>query len=330
MAYIGKSPTSNGVRSRYYFTASGSETSLSGADDNSRTLTFSDGNYVDVSLNGVALVAGTDYNTSTANTISGLSALAASDVVEVIVYDVFSVADTVSAADGGVFSGAVVFNAGISNLIRIQTFTSNGTYTPSTGATKALMYCTGGGGGAGSVDGQGSGTAAASTGGSGGGTAVALVTSLAASYTVTVGAGGNGGASGNNDGNDGNDSTVTDGASFTLTGAGGNAGTGQLASSGNNIAEGVAGGSASGGDFIIHGGDSSAAVIITGEIASLSVSGGSFYDPSGVRCNHNGNGHNAFSTAYGCGGGACSNLDTNFNRAGGDGADGVVIIYEYL
>lgn len=90
MAYLGKTP-SQAVRSRYYFTASGGETSLSGTDDNSNTLTFTDGNYVDVSLNGVALVAGTDYNTTTANTIGGLTALVASDVVEVIVYDTFSV-----------------------------------------------------------------------------------------------------------------------------------------------------------------------------------------------------------------------------------------------
>ena len=77
MAYIGKSPTGTGIRQRYYFTATGGETSLSGTDDNNLTLSFTDGAYVDVSLNGVALVAGTDYNTSTANTISGLSALAA-------------------------------------------------------------------------------------------------------------------------------------------------------------------------------------------------------------------------------------------------------------
>ena len=60
MAYIGKSPTGTGVRSRYYFTATAGATSLSGADNNSNTLVFSDGNYVDVSLNGIALVAGTD------------------------------------------------------------------------------------------------------------------------------------------------------------------------------------------------------------------------------------------------------------------------------
>lgn len=90
MAYLGKTP-SQAVRSRYYFTATGGETSLSGADDNSNTLTFTDGNYVDVALNGVTLVAGTDYNTTTANTIGGLTALVASDVVEIIVYDTFSV-----------------------------------------------------------------------------------------------------------------------------------------------------------------------------------------------------------------------------------------------
>ena len=114
MAYIGKSPTGTGVRQRYYFTASGSETSLSGTDDNGLTLVFSDGNFVDVSLNGVALVAGTDYNTSTANTIAGLAALSAGDIVEIVVYDIFSVADTVSAKDGGTFSGNIAMGGTLS------------------------------------------------------------------------------------------------------------------------------------------------------------------------------------------------------------------------
>jgi len=111
MAYIGKSPSGTGVRQRYYFTATGGETSLSGTDDNGLTLSYSDGAYVDVLLNGIELVAGTDYNTSTANTIAGLAALAASDVVTVTVYDIFTVADTVSAKNGGTFSGNVVMNA---------------------------------------------------------------------------------------------------------------------------------------------------------------------------------------------------------------------------
>jgi len=92
MAYIGKSPT-QGFRQRFIFTASGSETSLSGGDDSGNTLSFTDGEYVDVKLNGVQLIAGTDYNTTTANTIGGLTALTASDVVDITVYDVFSVAN---------------------------------------------------------------------------------------------------------------------------------------------------------------------------------------------------------------------------------------------
>ena len=113
MAYIGKSPTGTGVRSRFHFTATGSETSLSGADDNGKTLVFADGEYVDVYVNGVLLFDG-DYNTTTANTIGGLAALAANDVVEIVVYDIFSVADTVSAKNGGTFSSDVAVNGDIS------------------------------------------------------------------------------------------------------------------------------------------------------------------------------------------------------------------------
>ena len=92
MAYIGKSPSGTGVRQRYYFTATGGETSLSGTDDNGKALTFTDGEYVDVHLNGIQLVQGTDYGVGTANTIDSLSALAADDVVEVTVHDVFNFA----------------------------------------------------------------------------------------------------------------------------------------------------------------------------------------------------------------------------------------------
>ena len=114
MAYIGKSPDGTGVRSRFYYTQiSGGGTSVSGSSDDGTTLTFSDGAYVDVYLNGVLLVAGTDYNTTTTNTIAGLAALANGDVVEVVVYDIFTVADTVSSLNGGTFSGAVIMSDGL-------------------------------------------------------------------------------------------------------------------------------------------------------------------------------------------------------------------------
>ena len=112
MPYLGRSTDGFGVRDRFVFTASGSETSLSGADDNSRSLKYQDGTYIDVFMNGVLLLRGTDYNTTTANTIGGLASLAANDVVEIIVYDVFSVANTVPQT-GGEYTGSVVFNSNI-------------------------------------------------------------------------------------------------------------------------------------------------------------------------------------------------------------------------
>ena len=115
MPYIGKSPNF-GVRNRFVYLASASDTSVSGADANGATLTFTDGAYVDVYLNGVLLKPTTDYNTSTANTIAGISSMSANDEVTVIVYDIFTVADAVSASSGGTFGGDIVFGGNVSGL----------------------------------------------------------------------------------------------------------------------------------------------------------------------------------------------------------------------
>ena len=112
MPYLGREGQF-GVRNRFQYLASAGDTSVSGADANGITMTFDDGLYIDVFLNGVKLKAGEDYNTNTANTIAGITALDANDEIEVIAYDAFTVADTVSAADGGTFSGAVTFNGDV-------------------------------------------------------------------------------------------------------------------------------------------------------------------------------------------------------------------------
>ena len=116
MPYIGRSTDGFGVRNRFLYLASASDTSVSGADANGAILSFSDGAYVDVYLNGVLLKAGTDYNTNTANTIAGISSMSANDEVTVIVYDIFAVADTVSQSSGGTFSGAITFSSTVSGL----------------------------------------------------------------------------------------------------------------------------------------------------------------------------------------------------------------------
>jgi hypothetical protein len=75
---------------RYKFIATGGETSVSGADASSQTLTYLAG-YEQVYLNGVLLVRGTDYTATTGTSITALSALVLNDIVEIITFTALSV-----------------------------------------------------------------------------------------------------------------------------------------------------------------------------------------------------------------------------------------------
>ena len=274
MSYIGKAP-GVGVRNRYYFTATGGETSISGTDDASNTLAFSDGKYVDVTLNGVTLVAGTDYDTATANTIDNLTALTAGDVVEVVVYDVFSIAAAVPPT-GGTFTGLVQFD---DQIIIPRGTTAQRPASPVAGSVRfntteqryegydgtAWVYLSdapsvsieylviaGGGGGAGGY-GNGNGTGGAGAGGyrssiagetSGGGASSEPVLSVTPGtpYTITVGAGGAGGTgttsgSTSNYGSSGSDSTIS-----SIISAGGGYGASALQGAGGTGGSGGGGG----------------------------------------------------------------------------------------
>jgi cytoskeletal protein CcmA (bactofilin family) len=112
MAYIGVSP-SNGVRQKHTYTATASQTTFSGAGAEGVSLSYRDSNYVDVYVNGVKL-GDADYTATSGTSIVFDPGLPVNDIVEVIVYDVFSVADTVSKADGGVFDGNVTMAGNLS------------------------------------------------------------------------------------------------------------------------------------------------------------------------------------------------------------------------
>ena len=98
MPYIGKSPK-NSVRSRFTYQATAGQTSFSGSDANALTLSYSDSLYMDVYQNGVLLKSGTDYTATTGTTMVLVSSASANDVVEMVVYDVFDVADSYSKSD---------------------------------------------------------------------------------------------------------------------------------------------------------------------------------------------------------------------------------------
>mgnify|MGYP003673493505 FL=1 len=125
MAYIGISP-GNGVRKKHTYTADASQTSFTGAGAEGVTLSYKDSNFVDVYQNGVKL-AEADYTSTSGTTVVLAQAAAADDIVEIIVYDVFSVADTVSKADGGTFDGNVVFAGNLTVGGTIANSTGNAT-----------------------------------------------------------------------------------------------------------------------------------------------------------------------------------------------------------
>ena len=93
MPYIGKAPNF-GVRSRFVYQATAGQTSFSGSDSNSLTLTYNDSLYMDVYQNGVLLKPGTDYTATTGTSVVLVTGANVNDIVEMIVYDVFSVNNT--------------------------------------------------------------------------------------------------------------------------------------------------------------------------------------------------------------------------------------------
>ena len=99
MPYIGKSPSA-GVRQRYQYTATAGQTTFSGTDLGNLTLTYTDNNFVDVFQNGVLLKGGTtDYTATSGSSVVLTTGASVSDVIEIIVYDVFSVGNFYSRTD---------------------------------------------------------------------------------------------------------------------------------------------------------------------------------------------------------------------------------------
>ena len=115
MPYIGVSPQF-GVRRKHTYTATAGQTSFSGAGSEGATLSYTDSNFVDVYQNGVKL-GDADYTSTSGTAIVLAQGASVDDLIEIIVFDAFSAADTVSKADGGTFDGAVTFAGGVSGVL---------------------------------------------------------------------------------------------------------------------------------------------------------------------------------------------------------------------
>ena len=112
MPYIGTSP-SNGVRRVHTYTATASQTTFTGPSNEGVTLSYVDTNYLDVFQNGV-LLGSADYTSTSGTSVVLAQGASADDLIVIVVYDVFSVADTVSKTNGCTFDGAVTLAGGVS------------------------------------------------------------------------------------------------------------------------------------------------------------------------------------------------------------------------
>lgn len=96
----------------YEFTATSAQTTFSGTDDNGATLGYTALNII-VSLNGVILDP-SDYTASSGTSIVLASGAATGDLLNVYAFASFTVADTVSRANGGTFAAGITVQGNIS------------------------------------------------------------------------------------------------------------------------------------------------------------------------------------------------------------------------
>ena len=134
MPYIGKAPN-QGVRTRFIYQATAGQTSFSGSDANSNTLTYADGEYVDVYQNGILLKPATDYTSTSGTSVVLVTGASANDVVEIVVYDTFSIANSYTKSE----SDTRYPFLGNDSIIRTngQTISSDITISSSTNALSA-------------------------------------------------------------------------------------------------------------------------------------------------------------------------------------------------
>ena len=111
----------NGTSSRFTYTVSSSTTTITGADNNSNTLAY-DAGFVDVYLNGVKMVNGSDVTVTSGTSVVFASAIGVSgtDTVDIIAFGTFqlsnfSINDANDVSTGGISDGQVlVYNSSAS------------------------------------------------------------------------------------------------------------------------------------------------------------------------------------------------------------------------
>jgi hypothetical protein len=162
---------------RWRKTAAGSETSFTGVDDLGATLSYNAGTE-QVYLNGVLLVRTEDYLATTGTSITGLTALAASDVIEVISFNATNVQITDALLETDINAkGDLIVGAAVDTATILASGTNGQVLKVNTATTSGLEWATA----AADIEGV-----TASTGLTGGGTSGTVTLSIDTSVTADL------------------------------------------------------------------------------------------------------------------------------------------------
>lgn len=210
-------------------------------------------------------------------------------------------------------------------LINVQTFKNPGTstYTPTPGTRYVIVEVQGAGGSGGGAGTTGAGVIILGSGGASGAYAKAKITSGFSGVTVTVGAKGV---------NVAGDFGVSGGASsfgalVSCPGGPGGSKAGPVAAPWNTGQSGTA--LPSGGNILSVGGNpGGVSVAISANQGFGAIGGASLFGSSGAPVSAGSNGASAITAGSG-GGGTMSPQNQTTALKGGDGADGIVIVWEY-
>jgi hypothetical protein len=221
-------------------------------------------------------------------------------------------------------------------LVGVQriTTTGSGTFTPDTGTNFVIIELQAGGGGGSGVASPGGTNIYVGSGGSGGGWLRVKLTSNFSGASYSVGAKGLGGAAGNNNGANGGNTTFTTtaGSPVTYT-AGGGQGGGRNGPFAAPFVSGIPiGGTATGGDDNRIGGAPGVPIAVSTNNNVGSNGGSSMYSAGAPSTPLGGtNTSSAGSNADGKGGGGSGAVATGTGAAvaGGNGSDGMILIWEY-
>lgn len=138
-SWVNAGSSVNGTSERNLYTATASQTTFSATYDVG---------FVDVYLNGVKLVAGTDFTATDGTSVVLSTGATAGDIVDIIAYGSFDIANTYTQAQsdarflqltGGTMSGNITFNAGQT----IPLGTVSGTLAVANGGTGITSFGTG-------------------------------------------------------------------------------------------------------------------------------------------------------------------------------------------